>query len=396
MDQAVLSIASVVFLIVAAQFGSSEDLGSFVLGLSTAVLMQSLTRAICGETLLVRSTRQDFRDDEVGYSLSLALIISLTVAGVLLAVTLTFPELGLFCGSLAVAQFGLIFQDAVRFANLARGRSMSLIIADTAYAVATCSGIYLAGYSGFGSNGMLLALGIGAGIVGFVGALTGKMSLRFRAGVVWLVHHWRLNSSFVSEAAIGAILGYSVTLVLNFYVSGAELAAYRSVLSIFGFTSLAINFLRTMVLRDLRASSVARWRSFWHKSILMGSLVMVTVGVTYAILAFIPSTVGSLLFGGTWQLMSVLFAAAAVNRMFAGLSIIPTIFLRVQGVTWRATIVRIALTLCGFGVSPVGAFLAGAEGALLAEAVLYLALTLTLMRLSRQAAAGGKHRRTST
>lgn len=396
LDQGVLSLASVLFLVLAAQFLSPEQLGTFVLGLSTAVLIQSLVRALSGETLLVRSTREDFSPDERGRCLGLSIVVALAIGVVMIAISLVIPESSDFYLSLASAQFGLLVQDGVRFAAISTGRTAGLLSLDAIYTVLSCSSIYLAGVIGLRADGMLTLLGSSATILGVASMFAFRLRPRFGAGIQWLMRHWRLNSSFVAEAGLGAILGYSITLILNFYASGPELAAYRSALSIFGMTSLAINFLRTMVLRDLRGSHLRRSRSYWRRMTAMSFLVAATVSFTYLVLANLPAPLGIALFGATWVNMAGLFGATALNRFFAGLSVVPTVFLRVQGITWRATLVRIVVTVLGFGLGPVGAFLAGAQGALLAEAALYLMLTVSLTVLSRRSTGRPQHRQTSS
>ncbi|NWL13833.1 hypothetical protein DM793_21460 [Paenarthrobacter nitroguajacolicus] len=391
-DQGVLSLASILFLVLAAQFLSAEQLGTFVLGLSTAVLIQSLVRALSGETLLVRSTREDFAPGERERCLGLSLLVAFAIGTVMVTLSFAVPQSMNFYLSLGAAQFGLLVQDGVRFAAVSTGRTGGLLALDCIYTVISCSSIYFAGLLGLAGDGMLMFLGASATVVGVSAMFAFRLVPRCLAGVHWLAKHWRLNSSFVSEAVLGAVLGYSITLILNFYASGPELAAYRSALSIFGMTSLAINFLRTIVLRDLRPAHLQRKRSYWRKMTAMSILVAATVGATYLVLANLPEQLGSSMFGETWIIMVGLFGAAALNRFFAGLSVVPTVFLRVQGVTWRATLVRIVVTILGFGLGPVGAFLAGAQGALLAEAVLYLMLALSLTVLSRRSTGRPLHR----
>jgi len=392
LDQGILSLASLLFLILAAQFGDAENLGSFVLGLSTAVLIQSIVRSVSGETLLVRSTRSDFSEEEILNSFAVSVGIALMLAILISAAGIFAGAQSWFFWSLAIAQFGLLVQDGTRFVALARGSTVGLIISDSMYALLTCAAIYGAGFLGGNSFEMLASLGVVASMVSILSALTLGVIPHFRGCFLWIRRHWRLNSALVSEAVLGAVLGYSITLILNFVVSGAELAAYRSVLSIFGLTSIVINFLRTIVLRDLRESNIRKFGPFWHTTSILGGLVLATVGTTYVGLVSLPVDAGSRFFGATWPAMTLMLGAAAANRFFAGLSVIPTVFLRVQGVTWRATAVRIGVTLIGFGLGPVGALLAGARGALLAEALAYGVLTVALMVLSRQVASRGRHR----
>lgn len=392
LDQGLLSLASILLLIVAAQFGTSEQLGTFVLGLSTAVLIQSLSRAICGETLLVRSTQSDFSRNEVSAAVALALLIAGACVVICVVLSFVMPEHTDFYMSLGVAQLGLLFQDATRFAALTTGSSAGMLLTDGLYVAGSTLAIYTAGSAGAGSSGMLVALGISAGSVGAFAAFLFRIAPRFGHAGGWIRKNWRLNSSFVSEAALGAALGYSIVVVLNFLASGSDLAAYRATVSIFGLTSLAINFLRTIVLRDLRKESIKKSRQYWRQTGLMGMLVFFTVALTYVVLLVLPQSGGVRLFSDTWLLMTPLFAAAAINRFMAGLSVVPTIFLRVQGITWRATLVRIVITIIGFGLGPVGAWIAGAQGALLAEALSYLILTTALTILSRRVAGIGRHR----
>jgi len=392
-DQGVLSLSSIIFLVLAAQFSSPTELGAFVLGLSTAVLIQSLVRALTGETLLVRSTHNDFGPDEAQKCLGIVVSIAALIALTVMLLGFVLPDQLSFFFSLAITQFGLLLQDGMRFAALAKNSTYGLLAVDMAYAAATSGAILAAGLAGLDASGLLIALGAAATLVGVVGGLVYRILPSFAGCVAWTLSHWRLNSSFVSEAIIGAAVGYTITLILNFVVSAAELAAYRSVLSIFGLTSLAINFLRTIVLRDLRGNSLRKARSFWLKSLIMAVLVAATVGATFLVLVSLPTSIGTQLFGPTWPLMTFMFAATAANRFFAGLSVVPTVFLRVQGITWRATTIRISVTFIGFGLGPVGAVVAGARGALIGEALLYLILTVALFALSRSVAVRGRHRR---
>ncbi|MCW3765181.1 hypothetical protein OCL88_01735 [Paenarthrobacter sp. PAE-2] len=386
-------MASILFLVLAAQFLSSEELGTFVLGLSTAIVVQSLVRALSGETLLVRSTTSTYDAAERHMSLGLSLVVASALAVIGVVLSLIFPNSAPFFLSLGSAQLGLLLQDGVRYAAIASGQTIGLLTVDLTYTVVSCSSIWFAGQAELGSGGMLSLLGCAGSCVAITAMFAFRLPPRPLSGLRWLAKHWRLNSSFVTEAILGALLGYSITLILNFFVSGPELAAYRSALSIFGMTSLAINFLRTVVLRDLRIGQLRRWRSYWWKMLAMTVLIAVTVGGTYGLLRVIPPDLGMAAFGETWGIMVALFSAVALNRFFAGLSIVPTIFLRVQGVIWRATVLRVLVTAVGFGFGPLGAFWAGAKGALLAEAALYLILAASLLVLSRRSLKRPLHRR---
>lgn len=118
--------------------------------------------------------------------------------------------------------------------------------------------------------------------------------------------------------------------------------------------------------------------------------VAVTVILMLGALLCTPDGIGRALLQDTWPLVAMILVPGAINRFFAGLSIIPTVLLRVQGVTWKATIIRIIVLTSSVALGPVGALLAGAGGALAAEAASYGLATVALTVLSLKSAQRSK------
>lgn len=381
-DQAVMSLGSLLVVVVASHWLSPFDLGVFLFVFTSALLVQSICRALSNELLLVRSTFSDFLRVENGASLAVSLFFALFVGIVSLAYVLVDNTYWNAVVAFIFLEFALIVQDSIRYTFIVGRKLRDLLLTDAGCASLQILLLIVTASVSGDPIVMIYALAIPALSIFTLAGLRIRLFPRFSNAISWARSNISLNSAFVTEAILGATLGYFIAVVLNTFISPDSFAAYRATLSIFGLTSLATNFLRTIVLRDLRASDLATPKGFLINTRKMSFMVLVAVGVTVASLYLIPDEWGKMLMGESWALMKPLFIVAAINRIAAGLSIIPTIFLRVQGVSWRATFLRIIVTIVGFGFGPLGAIVGGPYGALLGESLTYLSLVLALGTLS--------------
>jgi hypothetical protein len=159
--------------------------------------------------------------------------------------------------------------------------------------------------------------------------------------------------------------------MLTVFVAPSEVAAYRATLVVYGVASLVINFLRTQVLRELRPTMLNNASGLLSVGLKLSIPVVVTILGMLGMLIILPEPFGRALMNETWTLIGALLIPGAVNRLSAGISTIPTIILRVQGVTWRATFIKIGVLVLSLALGPLGALYAGASGALYADAISY-------------------------
>lgn len=389
-DQGIVSATGLLTFVAAAQFLPPNDLGYFSFGVATCLLIVSLARAICGEPLLVRSVGRFegrpsvFRDTRS--MLGLAIILGL-VAGALCAVigllgeSSNKPLLGA-----AIAAPGLVLQDSLRYCFIALQRTRSLLINDSATLILGASAIVMSGFITKDSFVMLISWGLASLAVG-VATLAGAALLpSFSSSYSWLKATWSSSSAYFTENAMGALAGYTIVVVLAVFVAPSEVAAFRATLVVYGVANLVINFLRTQVLRELRLEMIGSVRGLTITSVKLAIPVIVTIASVLLVLLLLPQGLGQLLLQDTWILVSALLIPGAINRFCAGLSIVPTITLRIQGITWKATLIKIIILFVSLGLGPVGALYAGAAGALVADSIAYALTAVLLFGLSARKA----------
>lgn len=394
-DQAISSLTTLLLIVAAAQWLAPAGLGRFAIGVATIAPCVSIIRAFCGETLIVKVTSlpERFRNDQPVHResqkmLGLAVILSVAASILILGVSVFWAGSRDILLAAAVAVVGVVLQDCVRHYLLTSRKSMLLLSGDVFVLVVAVGGIYYVGSQGFQPPAMILVWGASTSFAAAMVMCVDRMVPSLQAGYQWLRSNWTNSSAFVMEATLGAIVGYLVVVILAVFSSDSEVAAYRTAVSVFGITSLAINFLRTAVLRELAPRQMRTrqgiLRTFWR----MAGLVFAAVLSTLVVVHFLPASIGAMVLGDSWPLVVALASIAAVNRLAAGLSIAPLIVLRVQGVSWPATRIRIGATIVALALSPFAAYFAGAAGALAADSVFYAIVTIFLLRLAFRNAAG--------
>lgn len=389
LDQGVASLTSLLLLAAAAQSLSSEDLGLFSIGMATVISCVAIIRSMTGETLVVRAAsvfggttstgtlRQESRN-AVGLSLTLGFIASLVIASI--GWLWSDVRNVLLCSAITVV--AIVGQDCMRHVCITMRKSASLLAGDMLVLVIGVTGIVRAGMEGNGPGPMILLWGL-AGFLAFLFImLIDRNWPSPRGGIEWLRAAWPSSSAFVVEAVLGALIGYAIVVVLGAVGSPADVAGYRATVSIFGVTSLVINFLRTAVLRELTPVHLRDPKNMWRLFSYMAALVAGTTVATLATVLFIPSAWGEAAFGEAWPLIPELAGWATLNRIGAGLSIVPLIFLRAQGVAWSATKIRLKLAAPLVILAPAASAMFGAPGAFIADTVYYVSVTIFLMILS--------------
>ena len=383
-DQAIMSLGSITYLVCAAQFLSPAELGGFALGLATLALALSVVRAICGEALLVRVAETRDFEAQAGAMLGLVALLALLACCLCLVVALTWRSASAVFVATAFAVPGVLLQDAVRYLLIARRDARALIVSDLVW-VGASSATILASASNWQSAGAVLAAWSCAMLTMSVGLLlTFRWSPEVRSALGWLRASRHQSAAFAVESIVGAVVGYATTVVIAATASEADVAAYRATVSVFGITSLAINFLKSSVLSELAHGGIADGK---HAALVMRNMAIVlalAVGAATAMLRPMPEAAGQLLLGETWTLVSGLLVAGAVNRLAASASVVPAVMLRVLGVSWQAAKVRIMVGALGLALGPVGAYFGGASGALYADSLSYVVAALLLSLLVKR------------
>jgi O-antigen/teichoic acid export membrane protein len=390
-DQALISLGSLLILICAAQGLGAKDFGYFTLAVATVGVGISIVRALSGETLVAGSTQRP-PSDEVSSMLGLVFVLALCASAIAVTVGLLWPSSAAAYFGAAIVMPGALLQDAVRYALIYKRKSRFLVIFDLATVAAECALVLVVSLT---THSPFLCLVTWALIVSTGSCLT-LLVLRIRAspgaGLTWLRLVWKQSSAYATESILGALVGYTIIIVIALVASAEAVAAFRTTVTVFGLTSLVVNFIRSTYMRELSGSPSLDAARVKKTYVQLSLLMLIVVAFAAGVLALIPEEIGKALFGDTWLAVTSLLLVGALNRYASSLTVIPTVLLRVMGVTWQATAARTIIAIVSLGLGPVGALLAGASGALIAESVTYTFIFIVLTRIVGHRFTGGARR----
>lgn len=380
LDQAVISLGSFLILVCAAQGLISAQFGYFALAVATVGLALSIVRAISGEALVAGARREAA---SLYAAPILGLVVVLSVCGSLMCVLMAASWASSSAAYLGAAIVipGALFQDGVRYVLIYGRESRRLVTFDVVTVAVQCSAVLFASITARSAFACLLAWAIVVSASSALAVARFRIRVSLRAGLAWLKTVWKQSSAYATEAIVGAIVGYTTIVVIALFTSAGAVGAFRTTVAVFGLTSVVVNFVRSTYMRELAGRAQLNGRQVRRTYLLMSLLMFGVIGAVSVLLNCLPSAIGTAFFGDAWSLVAGLIVFGAINRFSSALSVIPTVLLRVAGVTWKATRARIVIAVISLGLGPVGALLAGAGGALLAESISYLLVFLVLSRI---------------
>ncbi|MGC0236667.1 hypothetical protein [Arthrobacter sp. SD76] len=250
--------------------------------------------------------------------------------------------------------------------------------------------IAVAGFISRDSSLMLAFWGLASLGVGIITLFWTATVPSLRNAFPWLKSTWKSSSAYFTENAMGALAGYTIVVILALFVAPEEVAAFRATLVVYGVANLVIHFLRTQILRELHLDMISSMGGLTRTSGKLVIPVAITISCMLGALMLLPQDLGELLLQDTWLLVAALLLPGALNRFAAGLSIVPTITLRIQGIAWKATIIKMVILAVSLVIGPLGALYAGAAGALLADSISYALTAILLFALSLREAKRAK------
>lgn len=379
LDQGLVSAGTLAVLVAGLGALAPGEQDSLALGLSLVAVVTSITRSLSGDALLASSVHRTTRNVTGMFSLStLAGLVACAGAGLAYA-ALRDPATGL---AVAVGVALVQLQDSQRYVAVAENRDGWLFGLDLVCVVLQV-GLVLVTARTVGSGAWcVVAYGVGAGIAALLGSVRFPVLPAVAPAREWLRASWSLGSAYVAEAAVGAVVGYVTLVVLDLVARDGDVAVFRLAMSLFGVVSVVTNYLRTFVLRGLSERPPASLRDAARPVAAMAGTVTAGVVVTAGVALLLPDGVTGPLFGAAWPTLMTVLGFVVLNRLLAGWSTIPTVLLRVLGVGWDAARLRLAVVVTSLAFGPVGAVVDGVRGAVVADSLTFLLLTVLLGALA--------------
>ena len=374
------SLNSFLIIIISARFLELGVHGHFVFGVALCQIVLSLVRALCGETVVVLSTRGDDTTDDAAFS---SAIVASAFGGVVCLLTAIFwAEYRSALIATAFVGIPVCAMDVLRYCAIAEKRSELLLFSDFLVFVGTTVGLLVVGQVAASPSAFLAVWGVSCLLVSIL--LVWQLDIRpvsFRATLDWLAINFPRSSAFFAEAALGATAGVAILAVMAIVTDSEQVSIFRTALTIMGVTSLINNFMRSTVLREL-SPDLLRNKTYVIRVFFGMTAVVTLVIVVFGLCIWLaPNGLTAAIFGANFVAIVPVLLPAIIHRVCASCSTIPTIFLRAQGITWQATRFRFVVVAIGIIVGPFGAYLGGAHGALIGDMITYLTLFVGLSAL---------------
>lgn len=374
------SLNSFLIIIISARFLELGVHGHFVFGVALCQIVLSLVRALCGETVVVLSTRGDDTTDDAAFS---SAIVASAVGGVVCLLTaIVWAEYRSALIATAFVGIPVCAMDVLRYCAIAEKRSELLLFSDFLVFVGTTVGLLVVGQVAASPSAFLAVWGVSCLLVSML--LVWQLDIRpvsFRATLDWLAINFPRSSAFFAEAALGATAGVAILAVMAIVTDSEQVSIFRTALTIMGVTSLINNFMRSTVLREL-SPDLLRNKTYVIRVFFGMTAVVTLVIVVFGLCIWLaPNSLTAAIFGANFVAIVPVLLPAIIHRVCASCSTIPTIFLRAQGITWQATRFRFVVVAIGIIVGPFGAYLGGAHGALIGDMITYLTLFVGLSAL---------------
>ena len=374
------SLNSFLIIIISARFLELGVHGHFAFGVALCQIVLSLVRALCGETVVVLSTRGDDTTDDAAFS---SAIVASAVGGVVCLLTAIFwAEYRSALIATAFVGIPVCAMDVLRYCAIAEKRSELLLFSDFLVFVGTTVGLLVVGQVAASPSAFLAVWGVSCLLVSIL--LVWQLDIRpvsFCATLDWLAINFPRSSAFFAEAALGATAGVAILAVMAIVTDSEQVSIFRTALTIMGVTSLINNFMRSTVLREL-SPDLLRNKTYVIRVFFGMTAVVTLVIVVFGLCIWLaPNGLTAAIFGANFVAIVPVLLPAIIHRVCASCSTIPTIFLRAQGITWQATRFRFVVVAIGIIVGPFGAYLGGAHGALIGDMITYLTLFVGLSAL---------------
>ncbi len=391
LDQGIVSFTSIVLLMAASHLLDPVEFGRYAVGVGTVQPFLAIARTLAGETLLFRvasrsgAERERWQGDVDSVS-GLSVVLGLLSAVVMAIIALVWTDMRWTLLAATMVVVLLVMQDAARHILMVERRINDLVLADAALVVVALLGTVGAALVKADAPILIAIWGAGGAASLLLTRTVHRIPRSGDLGIAWLRRNVGSSSAFLVDALSGALFGYLLLLMVTMFAGVAQAGVFKATMSVFGLTSVAVNYLRTFFVREVRPETVASAKGVWAICLWAG-LLTTSVSLAAALVVFLlPVPAGEALFGHVWVSIVSLAGLAAVNRVAAGLCIAPLIVLRVQRISWRATRVRLVTAV---GVVPLSFWLVsafGASGAVIADLSFYVTVAIGWFWLAHQRA----------
>jgi O-antigen/teichoic acid export membrane protein len=324
-DQGISSLSNVVVTIFVARSLSAVGFGAFGVAIVAFMLVQGVSRALVGETLLSRysSVDTETRGSLVPDMLAAAVAISAVgVAVVTVVAVAAGGEAGRALLALGIVLPLVTVQDTWRYIFII-DRPAAAVAVDAVWLVAVCA-VLSAAPSDAGAAWFVTAWGATAGIGAIAGGFLGRGDLAMPHPLRWLRSNRDMGSRFLGEYVTGQAVGQVVLVGVGAIAGLSVIGAVRAAQVFYGpINTVHQGIYLALVPEGARSTGEVHLRRLMFRATLL--LAGVAGGWMWLGL-LLPDSWGTTLFGETWPeagglLLPIglaMIAGSAATGAFAG------------------------------------------------------------------------------
>jgi O-antigen/teichoic acid export membrane protein len=324
-DQGISSLSNVVVTIFVARSLSAVGFGAFGVAIVAFMLVQGVSRALVGETLLSRysSVDTETRGSLVPDMLAAAVAISAVgVAVVTVVAVAAGGEAGRALLALGIVLPLVTVQDTWRYIFII-DRPAAAVAVDAVWLVAVCA-VLSAAPSDAGAAWFVIAWGATAGIGAIAGGFLGRGDLAMPHPLRWLRSNRDMGSRFLGEYVTGQAVGQVVLVGVGAIAGLSVIGAVRAAQVFYGpINTVHQGIYLALVPEGARSTGEVHLRRLMFRATLL--LAGVAGGWMWLGL-LLPDSWGTTLFGETWPeagglLLPIglaMIAGSAATGAFAG------------------------------------------------------------------------------
>ena len=300
-DQAVSSISNFVAVAITANVATAGQFGQFSLAYAGLLLFLGAQRALIGETLLVKYSTDGAVDAAARRGvLGASVLVSVTALPLVLAgAVLADPASRLIWLVIAASLPFVLLQDTLRYLFICEGRPWRALLIDGVWAVLSIASMAVIASINGAVWAVVLCWGGGAAAALALGLLLGRALPSPRDGSRWLRANRNPGMRYLGEFSALNASNFVVLYLLALPLGAAGVGALRAAQLLFSPLNTAFSAIKMAVIPELvrsRGTAVFRRR-------LIETFVVVAAlaGIWGAAVMFLPSSVGTLVLGATWE-----------------------------------------------------------------------------------------------
>lgn len=303
-DQLLSSGSNFVTLLLGARYLGVKGFGTFSLAMLSFTLTLGITRALCGEAMLVRpGTSIDEHRQRVRSAAGSVVWVGLVVgAGMAVAALSSSGTFARCFAVMAVAITGLLVQDVLRYAAFSRAEPRAALTSDLMWFSGTAVLMVVLIHRGSPTAAeMLLAFVVPGVIAGAVQALRERVAPQVRGGAGWILANRDLSVRYALDFLSGTGAAQLSAYVLAIVGGVAAVGSLRGGQTLFGPVNIFLTGAYIVLVPEGRHAARRSKRSLTTVCVLASGSFALFAGTMLGLYLVLSPAQGEMILGSTWR-----------------------------------------------------------------------------------------------